>query len=56
MENNTYILTVTYQPINKCWGVLFRRGNAVQNFVDESLGIAMDKMSEFIKEIRIQGQ
>lgn len=45
----TYILWVTYQPVNKCWGVLYQRGNVNKNIVDESLLIALAEIAKFIE-------
>ena len=44
-----YILFVSYQPINKCWGVQYRKGNINHNEVNESLLIAFAEMAKFIE-------
>lgn len=44
-----YILFVSYQPLNKCWGVQYRKGNINHNEVNESLLIAFAEMAKFIE-------
>lgn len=45
----TYILEVTYQPINKCWCVLYKKGMIVHNEINENLVIALAEMAKFIE-------
>lgn len=49
---NEYKLTVTYQPMNKCWGVKVKKGNIVANLVDENLLTALQQMGEYILQVR----
>lgn len=44
-----YNIQVTYQPLNKCWGVLFKKGNSIHNEVNENLTIAFAEMSKYIE-------
>ncbi len=44
-----YILFVSYQPLNKCWGVQYRKGNINHNELNESLLIAFAEMAKFIE-------
>lgn len=46
-----YNLKVTYQPLNKCWGVLFEKGNNVHNEVNENLTIAFAEMAKYIEDL-----
>jgi len=39
--------TITYQPINKCWGINLKEENRVINEVDTSLSVAI---IEFIRK------
>lgn len=51
MEKINYKLEVSYQPINKTWGVFFRHGNILHNEINENLTIAFSEMAEFIKSL-----
>lgn len=48
-----YILSIRFQSINNCWGVLYRRGVVVENIVNESLEVALKEMANFIEKDRI---
>lgn len=44
-----YNLEITYQPLNKCWGVLFQKENNIHNEVNENLTIAFAEMAKYIE-------
>ena len=44
-----FTLEITYQPINKCWGVNLKKENVYHNVVDENLTIALAEMAKFIE-------
>jgi len=53
-ELKGYRLEVTYQPLNKCWGVLLKEGNIIHNEVDKLLGVALFNMGRYISKLPIK--
>ena len=51
MQMEKYNLEVTYQPLNKCWGVFLQKGNTTHNEVNENLTIAFAETAKFIEDL-----
>lgn len=47
-NKNVFPLEVTFQPINKCWGVTLKKGNSHKHIVEENLTIALAEMAKYI--------
>lgn len=43
-----YTIEVTYQPINKTWGAMIKKGDLFANEVDENLTMALAKIADTI--------
>lgn len=41
-------IEINYQPINRTWGVFYRKGNILHNEINSDLKIAMGNMADFI--------
>ena len=50
MKTNTrnYIIEITYQPINKTWGAMIKKGNILGNQVNEDLKVALSEIADTI--------